>query len=75
MQEHGNFTDAYQIAIDNASGDIILFIDYDAVAEERWVEKCVQLFEELSSAGGLFRSWCLGVRFMSSYFTYFSVLA
>jgi glycosyltransferase involved in cell wall biosynthesis len=35
MQEHGNFTDAYQIAIDSASGDIILFIDYNAVAEER----------------------------------------
>ena len=39
VQERGNFTDAVQMAIDNARGDVILFLDDDAVAEERWVEK------------------------------------
>jgi len=27
------------MAIDNARGDVILFLDDDAVAEKRWVEK------------------------------------
>jgi len=38
VQVRGNFTDALQMAIDNARGDVILFLD-DAVAEKRWVEK------------------------------------
>jgi len=38
VQERESFTDAVQMAIDNARGDVILFLD-DAVAEERWVEK------------------------------------
>jgi len=37
VQGKGNFTDAIQMAINNARGDIILFLDDDAVAEERWV--------------------------------------
>jgi GT2 family glycosyltransferase len=37
VQEKGNFTNAVQIAIDNAKGNV-LFLDDDAVAEERWVE-------------------------------------
>ncbi len=39
VQERGNFTDAVQMAIDNARGEVILFLDDDAVAEERCVEK------------------------------------
>jgi glycosyltransferase involved in cell wall biosynthesis len=38
-QGRGNFTDAVQMAIDNAKGNVILFLDDDAVAEKRWVEK------------------------------------
>jgi glycosyltransferase involved in cell wall biosynthesis len=38
VQEKGNFTNAVQMAIDNAKGNVILFLD-NAVAEERWVEK------------------------------------
>jgi glycosyltransferase involved in cell wall biosynthesis len=53
IQRQGNVTDAYQMAIDSASGDIILFIDDDAVAEERWIEKYLQLFKELPNAGGM----------------------
>jgi len=38
-QVRGNFTDAVQMAIDNAGEDVLLFLDDDAVAEKRWVEK------------------------------------
>jgi len=38
-QGRGNFTNAVQMAIDNAKGNVILFLDDNAVAEERWVEK------------------------------------
>jgi len=53
VQERGNFTDALSIGIKESSGDIILFIDDDAVAEEKWVEKYVALFQKLEDAGGL----------------------
>ena len=53
IQVEGNFTDAIQMAIDNASGDVILFIDDDAIAEERWVEKYEKLFHSLPNAGGI----------------------
>jgi len=53
IQREGNCAQAYQMAIDSASGDIILFTDDDAVAEERWVEKYVELFESLPDAGGI----------------------
>ena len=53
LQGRGNFTDALQIAIDNADGDLVLFIDDDAVAEEKWIEKYITLFENLSNAGAI----------------------
>jgi glycosyltransferase involved in cell wall biosynthesis len=53
LQGRGNVTDALQIAIDNADGDLILFIDDDAVAEERWIEKYITLFENLPNAGAI----------------------
>ncbi len=53
VQERGNFTDAVQMAIDNAKGDVILFLDDDAVAEERWVEKYENLFNSLPNVGGV----------------------
>jgi glycosyltransferase involved in cell wall biosynthesis len=52
VQVRGNFTDAVQMAIDNARGDVILFLD-DAVAEERWVEKYESLFNSLPNVGGI----------------------
>jgi len=53
VQVRGNFTDAVQMAIDNARGDIILFLDDDAVAEKRWVEKYDNLFNSLPNVGGI----------------------
>ncbi len=41
------------MAIDNARGDVILFLDDDAVAEERWVEKYENLFNSLPNVGGV----------------------
>ncbi len=41
------------MAIDNAKGDVILFLDDDAVAEERWVEKYENLFNSLPNVGGI----------------------
>jgi GT2 family glycosyltransferase len=49
----GNFTGAVQMAIDNAKGDAILFLDEDAVAEERWVEKYENLLNSSPNAGGI----------------------
>jgi glycosyltransferase involved in cell wall biosynthesis len=53
VQVKGNFTDAVQMAIDNAKGDVILFLDDDAVAEEKWVEKYENLFNSLPNVGGI----------------------
>jgi len=53
VQVRGNFTDAEQMAIDNAKGDVILFLDDDAVAEERWVEKYENLFNSLPNVSGI----------------------
>ena len=53
IQRQGNSTDAYQMAIDCAAGDLVLFIDDDAVAEEVWVEKYVKLFNVLPHVGGV----------------------
>jgi glycosyltransferase involved in cell wall biosynthesis len=52
-QVRGNFTNAVQMAIDNARGDAILFLDDDAVAEKRWVEKYENLFSSLPNVGGV----------------------
>jgi glycosyltransferase involved in cell wall biosynthesis len=53
VQERGNFTNAVQMAIDNAKGNVILFLDDDAVAEERWGEKYENLFNSLPNVGGI----------------------
>ena len=52
VQVRGNFTNAVQMAIDNARGDVILFLD-DAAAEEKWVEKYENLFDSLPNVGGI----------------------
>jgi hypothetical protein len=49
-QVRGNF--AVQMAIDNARGDDLLFLD-DSVAEKRWVEKYENLFDSLPNVGGI----------------------
>ncbi len=53
VQESGGFVDAVDMAIRNSRSDVILFLDDDAVAEERWVEKYEHLFRDLKNAGGI----------------------
>ncbi len=71
VQEKGNFTDAIQMAIDNARRDIIQFLDDDAVAEERWVEKYENLFNSLPNVGGIsgatYKAYVEGGRVVKTY--------
>jgi len=53
IQREGNAPKAYTLGVKNASGDIVLFIDDDAVAHEEWVERYVKLFNMLKDAGGV----------------------
>lgn len=52
QQKDGNVITAYNIAIQNAAGDLLLFIDDDAIAEPRWAEKYLRFFDTYSDAGG-----------------------
>jgi len=52
IQTKGFVVDAVQLGIDNSSGDIILFIDDDAVAEPNFVAKYKKFFECFRDAGG-----------------------
>ncbi len=74
VQERGNFTDAVQMAIDNAKGDVILFLDDDAIAEERWVEKYENLFNSLPNVGGIsgviYKAYIENGRFVKTYEPY-----
>ena len=53
IQRAGNFTDALSMAINLSKGDLILFLDDDAIADERWIERYVKLFERMPDAGGI----------------------
>ncbi len=53
IQEGVGPINAYSQGIKNASGDIILFLDDDAIAEEEWVSKYVRLFKENLNVGGI----------------------
>ncbi|MEM0267067.1 MAG: glycosyltransferase [Thermofilum sp.] len=47
----GNCADAYELGIRNAMGDLILFIDDDAIAERDWVLRYERFFNETPDAG------------------------
>lgn len=53
IQQRGNVTDAVSMGIEESQGDIIAFLDDDAVAERQWIEKYLNLFEKLPDAGGI----------------------
>ncbi|MEM4048764.1 MAG: glycosyltransferase [Zestosphaera sp.] len=56
-QSYGNnCADAYELGYRNATGDLILFIDDDAIADESWVfeyEKFFNAYPNAGAAGGL----------------------
>jgi GT2 family glycosyltransferase len=53
VQREGFFIDAVEMGIKNAHGDIVLFMDDDAVAEREWIAKYLALFQKLKDAGGI----------------------
>ncbi|MEM2151317.1 MAG: glycosyltransferase [Candidatus Bathyarchaeia archaeon] len=53
IQKKGNVTDAYSLGIDEAQGDIIMFLDDDAISEKHWIQKYLNLFRMLPNAGGI----------------------
>jgi glycosyltransferase involved in cell wall biosynthesis len=50
-QKKGNFTDAVSMAIRHSNGDIILFMDDDAIAEKDWVMKYERTFQQQDVGG------------------------
>jgi glycosyltransferase involved in cell wall biosynthesis len=53
IQEKGFVVDAVEEGIKNATGDIILFLDDDAIAEKEWIKKYLNLFGKIGDAGGI----------------------
>jgi len=53
VQEGGGPAAAYALAIREARGGLILFIDDDAVAHEEWAARYEALFGRLEGAGGI----------------------
>jgi glycosyltransferase involved in cell wall biosynthesis len=52
IQREGFVVDAVHLGIENASGDIILFIDDDAIAEINFIAKYEKFFDQFRDAGG-----------------------
>jgi len=53
VQRDGGPATAYALAIGEARGDLLLFIDDDAVAHEEWTARYEALFSRLKDAGGV----------------------
>jgi len=52
LQEKGNFTDALNIGLENASGDIIAFLDDDAIPSPNWLQNLIETYS-ISNVGGV----------------------
>jgi cellulose synthase/poly-beta-1,6-N-acetylglucosamine synthase-like glycosyltransferase len=53
LQERGYAPMAYALGINETKGDILLFIDDDAIAHPEWVKRYVNLFNKLEDAGAI----------------------
>ncbi|CCC81963.1 glycosyltransferase family 2 protein [Thermoproteus tenax] len=53
IQREGYAPAAYAAGIREASGDIVLFIDDDAVPHPEWTKRYIDLFRELKDAGAI----------------------
>ncbi|MGC9119605.1 MAG: glycosyltransferase family A protein [Thermoproteus sp.] len=54
VRQAGGFAhDAYAEGIERAAGDLLLFIDDDAVPHPEWVARYIRLFDELPNAGAI----------------------
>ena len=52
-QKHGFVADAYNLGLKEASGQIIAFLDDDAVPYPNWLEEHVKTYNEYSEVGGV----------------------
>lgn len=53
IQKKGFVAEAVEKGIKNATNDVVLFIDDDAIAEKEWIKKYLTLFKKLNDAGGI----------------------
>ena len=51
--ENKGLSNARNLGIKNSSGDIIAFIDDDAIADEKWIEETIKAFERHPDAWGV----------------------
>lgn len=53
LQKHGSVTNAYNLALKNAKGEIIVFLDDDAVPHPNLLEEYVQTYNKYEDVGGI----------------------
>ena len=53
VQRWGNFAVAVEMGIRLSRGDVVLFLDDDAVADARWIERYESLFGRVDRCGGI----------------------
>jgi glycosyltransferase involved in cell wall biosynthesis len=53
LQSGGHSSTAYALGIKAARGDLLLFMDDDAIAHPDWVKNYINLFNELADAGAI----------------------
>jgi len=53
IQEDGFVTDAYNLGLEEAKGQIVAFLDDDAVPYPNWLEEHVRTYNEYSEVGGV----------------------
>lgn len=52
IQERGNFTDAVEMGYRSATGDLVLYMDDDAIAHVEWIKRYADFFATQIDAGG-----------------------
>ncbi len=52
FQKSGNVVNAVELALSKASGDIVLFLDDDAIPDVDWVRRYESLFSSIPDSGG-----------------------
>ena len=55
MQKKGSITGAYNLGLKNANGQIIAFLDDDAVPYPNWLEEHVKTYGKYGGVGGVSR--------------------
>jgi glycosyltransferase involved in cell wall biosynthesis len=50
FQNKGHIVDAYFLGVKNSTGDIVTFLDDDAIPADNWIEETVKIFEKSNIA-------------------------